>query len=71
MSKSRTVKKFPRAQLSGVFALYEEVSLKHNDSMAFGGHSNVMSHIFPQLIQTAAVVVIQISMTDLADDVAL
>lgn len=39
--------------------------------MAFDGHLNIMSHIFPQLIQTAAVVVIQISMTDLACDVAL
>lgn len=39
--------------------------------MAFGGHFNVMSHIFPQLNQTAAVVVIQILMTDLAYDVAL
>lgn len=39
--------------------------------MAFDGHFNVMSHILPQLIQTAAVVVIQILMTDLAYDVAL
>lgn len=39
--------------------------------MAFDGHFNVMSHIFPQLIQTAAVVAFQILMTDLACDVAL
>lgn len=39
--------------------------------MAFGGHFSVMSHIFPQLIQTAAVVVIQILMSDRACDVAL
>lgn len=39
--------------------------------MAFGGHFSVMSHIFPQLIQTAAVVVIQILMSDWACDVAL
>lgn len=39
--------------------------------MAFSGHFSVMSHIFPQLIQTAAVVVIQILMSDRACDVAL
>lgn len=39
--------------------------------MAFNGHFRVMSHIFPQLIQTAAVVVIQILMSDRACDVAL
>lgn len=35
------------------------------------GHLHVMSHTFPQLIQTAAAVVVQISMSDLSCDVVL
>lgn len=41
------VKKFPLALQSGVFALHKDVSLEHNDEMAFDAHFNVMSHIFP------------------------
>lgn len=41
----------------------------HGQSTGFDSRLHVMSHTFPQLIQTAAVVVVEISMTDPAYDV--
>lgn len=81
-SKSKATKWQPPAPRYPTFlfrlSLQTSLSLKQScrragflQTTCLNGHLHVMSHTFPQLIQTATAVVVQISMSDLACDVVL